>query len=136
MGADGPMWGPADMCRFGGLWRGGLAAPRLRRAGLAPGFAVARLWAPSPCRLGAALSLSPPSLLWASRPARDLHSVCCVCPDSGVGPFGARPPASKASPILVFSAQRAVSGGGCSVSLHSEVREAGGCGLGGPGLEP
>lgn len=115
---------------------GGLVAPRLRKAGLAPGFAVARSWAPLPCRLGAPLSLSPPSLLWASHPACDLHSVCCVCPHSGVSLFGACPPASKSSPVLVFSAQRAVSGGGCSVSLRSEAREEGGCGLGGPGLEP
>ena len=117
----------------------GVGGWRLQGSG-GQGWPQALLWRTRGCRhyavWGPHSVCLPPSLLWASRPARDLRSVCCVCPDSGVSLFGARPPASKASPVLVFSAQRAVTGGGCSVSLRSEVRVEGGCGLGGPGLEP
>lgn len=67
-------------------------------------------------------------------PACGLRSVCrCVFPDSGLDLLGACPPASKASPILVFRAQCAMSRGGCSVSVSSGAREEGGCGLGGWG---
>ena len=48
------------------MWRGGLAAPRFREAGLSPDFPVGlSSWAVSLSRLGASLSLPPPPLLWA-----------------------------------------------------------------------
>ena len=102
----------------GWLWRGGLAAPRFRKAGLSPDSPAGPCsWALSLSRRGLAQSASPaPPLGFAPGLWPPQCLLLCV-PDGRVGLLGAWPPTSIASSVLVFRAQRTVSRGGCSVSV-------------------
>ena len=119
MDAGGPH-GPVDVCRRvgGGVVAWGAGSSKVQGSRALPGL-------PRGAELVGSVAVPPGGLAQSASPAPPLGlAPACgsavsavVFPGGGVGLLGAWPPASTASSVLVFRAQRAVSRGGYSVNV-------------------